>query len=71
MRDSYLASFSEELVFTLLFALCALLEQSIIDLGDINATDVNLGAGGDGVGLVDSLEGNTVDLVGAGNKEKA
>jgi hypothetical protein len=41
-----------------------LLEKNIVNLGDINLAHVNIGGGGDDVGLVDAAEGNSVDLVG-------
>ena len=66
----YLGSFFEELFSTLLLGSFLLFEQSIFDLGDVDSSDGNLGAGGQGVGLVDSLQGNSVDLVGAGNEEE-
>jgi len=42
--------------------------QLSINLGGI---ELNLGGGGNDVGLVDTLEGNTVDLEGAGDEQQA
>jgi hypothetical protein len=45
-------------------------EEGVLDLGDVDVSDVDLSGGGDDVGLVDSLERDTVDLVRAGDQEK-
>lgn len=46
-------------------------EVGVVDgLGDLDGRDVNLGRGGDNVGLRDSSEGNTVDESGSGDEEK-
>ena len=51
----------EFLTLTLLGGLF-FLEEGIVNLGGINASNVNLSAGAEGVDLVDSSEGDTVDL---------
>lgn len=66
----YLSSLGEELLSSLLLGSFLLFEQSIFDLGDVHSAEGNLSAGGQGVGLVHSLQGNSVDLVGAGNEEE-
>jgi len=66
-----LHAFGEESFGISLLGLVVTDEHLIIDLGHINASNVNLGAGGEGVDLVDALKGHTVDLVGSGNKEQA
>lgn len=43
----------------------------IVEGGNVNAGNVNLGGGGDHVGLVDPTEGNAVDLVRASDEEEA
>lgn len=45
-------------------------EESILNLGDINASNVDLGAGGESVDLVDALKRHTVDLVGATDEQE-
>lgn len=46
-------------------------EVGVVDgLGDLDGRDVNLGRGGDNVGLRDSSEGNTVDESGSGDEEE-
>ena len=65
-----LGGFSEELVLTSLLGLAVLLEECVVDLGSINSLEVDLGGGGQSVSLIHSLEGDTVDLVGAGNEEE-
>ncbi len=42
----------------------------IIDAGHINSTNIDLGGGSNNISLVDTTEGNTVDLVGSSNKKK-
>jgi hypothetical protein len=68
---AYLGGFSEELLLTGLGGLLLLLEELLVDLRNINTLDIDLGAGGQGVSLVDSLEGDTIDLVGAGHEQEA
>ncbi len=52
--------------------LCLLVgEDCIVNLADINSLEVDLGAGSQCIHLVHSLEGNTVDLVGACHEEEA
>lgn len=48
-----------------------LIRRSLLYRGAINAGKVDLGGCGDDVAGVDSAEGNTVDLEGAGNEEDA
>lgn len=43
---------------------------SIVDAGNIDSTNIDLGGGSNTVSLVDTTEGNTVDLVGSSNKKK-
>ena len=45
-------------------------ESSISDLGNINSGKRDLGGGGHGVDLVNTLKGDTVDLVGSGDEEE-
>ena len=47
-----------------------LLEECVVDLGGIDTLNVDLGAGAQSVSLIDSLEGNSVDLVGASDEQK-
>ena len=64
--------FAEELSAALVsFALCLSFEESVINLGDINSFKINGGLGRDGVNLVDALEGNAINLVGASDQEHA
>ena len=46
-------------------------ECRVVHLRDINASDVDLGRGGDSVGLVDTLNGDAVDLVWSGDEEES
>lgn len=49
-----------------------LLEELIASLlADLDTRDIDLGAGGNDVSLVDTLKRDTVDLVGAGDEEQA
>ena len=59
----------EKLVVSLL-ALAVADEVLVGHLGGIDTLEVDLGAGCDGVDLVDALKGNAVDLVGTGNKQE-
>ena len=52
-------------------SLLAFGERGVSDLGEICAVDVNFGAGSDGVGLVDALNWNAVDLVGSGDQQES
>jgi len=54
----------------LLLWLLGLLEVSIIELGNINTSDVNLGGCGNHVSLVNSLDWDTIDLVWSGDQEE-
>ena len=49
----------------------ALSECRVVHFRDINSSDVDLGRGGDSVGLVDTLNGDAVDLVGSGDEEES
>lgn len=46
-------------------------EESIVNLASIDSSQVNLGAGGDDVSLVNSSEWNTVQLVWASDQEES
>jgi len=46
------------------------LEGGISDAIDLDASDTDLGAGGDGVHLVDALHGHAVDLEGSAHEEE-
>lgn len=70
MVDTYLGGLIEELALSSLLGAFLLLEEGIVDLRNIDSLDVDLGAGSQSVSLVHSLEGDTVDLVGAGNEEE-
>lgn len=62
----------EKLLLVLSVGLAAVLEIVIVDRsrnGDLG--DIDLGGGGNDVGLVDALEGDTVRLEGSGNEEEA
>ena len=67
---NYLGGLVEELALTSLLCLLLLLEESIVNLGSINTLEVDLGGCSQSVSLVHSLEGDTVDLVGAGDEEQ-
>ena len=43
----------------------------VVYLGNINSSDVDLGRGGDSVGLVDTLNWDAVDLMGSGDEEES
>lgn len=65
-----LLAFLEELVVGL--ALLVVTGEVLIgDLVNVDTGEVNLGAGGDGVNLVDAFEGHAVDLVGTSHKQEA
>ena len=68
---SYFFVFREELLVLALLGSLFSLEQGIINLGHINTSQIDLGAGGDGVGLVHSSEGNTIDLVGTSHQQQS
>lgn len=46
-------------------------EVGVVELGHVNPGGVNLGAGRDDEGLIDTADRNAVDLVGAGHEEQA
>lgn len=49
----------------------SLLKSGISDVGiDLEGRNVNFGLGGDDVSLIDTLNGNTVDLVGSSDQEE-
>lgn len=68
----YLLSGSEKGFFRFLgflhFGSC---EVIVFNASDVDSGKVNLGDSRDDIGLIDSLKRNTVDLVWAGNKQKA
>jgi hypothetical protein len=71
-HDSGLAVSVEEFLLVLSVGLAGVLEVVIVDIGgDRHLGDVNLGGGGNNVSLVDALEGDSVDLEGAGDEEEA
>ena len=65
-----LAGIGKELVLTSLLGLSVLLEECVVDLGSIDTLNIDLGAGAQSVSLIDSLQGNSVDLVGASDEQK-
>ena len=65
-----LSRVSEELVLASLLGLGVLLEEFVFDLGSIDTLNVDLGASAQSVSLIDSLEGNSIDLVGASDEQK-
>ena len=46
-------------------------EEIVVDGGDVNTVDIDLGGGGNDEGLVEAAERDTVDGVRAANKKKA
>ena len=70
-NKKYLSGFSEEFLLSLLLALLFFLEQRVFNLGYIYSVQSYLSAGGDGVSLVHSLEGDSVDLVRSCNEEES
>lgn len=67
-----LLALTEELSLLGVLARLGLGEVGVVDgLGDLGAGNVNLGRGGDNVGLRDTTEGNTVELEGASDEEEA
>ena len=65
-----LGTFGKESLGIRLDSLLVTGEELVLDLGDINAGNGDLGAGGDSVNLVNALKRNTIDLVGSGNEEE-
>ena len=63
-----LAALSEEVTAALHLALG---KCRVVHLGNINSSDVDLGRGGDSVGLVDTLNWDAVDLMGSGDEEES
>ena len=63
-----LAALCEEVATALHLALS---KRRVGYLRDINSRDVDLGAGRDSVGLVDTLNWDAVDLVGSGDEEES
>ena len=47
------------------------LEVFLVDLVEVESRERDLGGGGDAVGLVDSSERDSVDLVGPGDQEES
>ena len=68
---SYFFVLCEELLVLALLGSLFSLEESIVNLAHIDTSQLDLGAGSDGVGLVHSSEGHTIDLVGASHQEQA
>ena len=68
MVVTYRCALSEEIAAAGMSASC---ERGVIDLGDVHASEVDFGAGSDGVGLIDALNWHAVDLVRAGDQQKA
>jgi len=69
VNNSLLAFREKLMVSSLSFVVTG--EVLVSDLVSVDTGEGNLGAGGDGVDLVDALKGNSVDLVGTGNKQEA
>ena len=67
--DDGLLALREQLLVVLLILL-GTDEVFVGDLGHIDASNVDLGAGGNGVDLVDAFEGNSIELLGASNEEE-
>ena len=68
---TYLFVFGKELFTLTLLGCFLLLEESVINLGSINSSQVDLGAGAEGVDLVHSSEGHSVDLEGACHEQQS
>ena len=71
VQDLLLGTFSEEVLCVSSFGLVVSGEGLVGDLGGINTFEVDLCACGDGVYLINALEGDTVNLVGTSDKEEA
>lgn len=69
--EAYLSFVLEELVVLSSGLLTGFGEEFVSDVVGRDSSQVDLSRGGDHVGLVDSAEGDSVDLVGSGHKEKA
>ena len=65
---SYLCFGLEELGVLGVLLDLALGEEGVVDVGGVNSIKADLGGSGDHVGLVDSPEGDSVDLVGSSNQ---
>ena len=46
-------------------------KRGVSNLGDVHTGEVDFSAGCDGVGLVDALNWNAVDLVGSGDQQES
>jgi hypothetical protein len=71
VQDLLLGTFSEEVLCVSSFGLVVSGEGLVGDLGGINTFEVDLSACGDGVYLINALEGDTVDLVGTSDQKEA
>ncbi len=71
VHELLLGALHEESLCVGLLGLVVSGEHLVGDTGDINAGGVDLGAGGQGVHLIDAFEGHAVDPVGAGHQEQA
>lgn len=70
-RSAYLLDLVEESLLGLLVLALGALEVFVIKLGvELNSGDIDLGGGGNDVSLVDTAEGNTVDLEGSVHEEE-
>ena len=69
-NDLLLGALLGEDLVSLFLVLLAAGEHLVTDLGNVDALEVDLGAGGDGVNLVDAFERHAVDLVWAGHSEQ-
>lgn len=71
VHELLLGALREESLCVSLLGLVVSGEHLVGDTGDINTGGVDLGAGGQGVHLIDAFEGHAVDPVGAGHQEQA
>lgn len=59
----YLSLFSPESLLVLASLVLDLIEVTVENSGDVNSVEGDLGGGGNHVGLIHSLKGDSVDLV--------
>jgi len=71
VNNLLLESLGEECLFISLLGLVVADESLVGNLGHIDTGNVDLGAGGEGVNLVDALKGHAVQLVGTSHEEEA
>ena len=71
VQDLLLGTFSEEVLCVSSFGLVVSGEGLVGDRRNINASEVDLSAGRDGVDLVNALKGHAVHFVRASNEKKA